>query len=38
MQEQLEILDLGDAMLETKCSAATGPFVDFLWGPHHWTC
>jgi hypothetical protein len=38
MLQYLEIFDLGDVMIETKCSAAGGPFVDYLWGPNHWTC
>jgi hypothetical protein len=38
MQEQLEIIDLGDAMTETRCSLAPGPSYDFLYGVGHWTC
>jgi hypothetical protein len=38
MDEQLEILDLGDAMLVTKCSTAPGGFYDHIWGPGHWAC
>jgi hypothetical protein len=38
MQEQLEIVDLGDAMAETKCSITGGSTYDFLYGPFHWTC
>jgi hypothetical protein len=36
MEEQLAILDLGDAMVETKCSVTAGSQVDFLYGPFHW--
>jgi hypothetical protein len=36
--QELEILDLGDVMVETRCSAVAGAFVDFLYGPHRWHC
>jgi hypothetical protein len=36
MEERLEILDLGDAMIETRCSAAGGPQIDNFYGPFHW--
>jgi hypothetical protein len=36
--QELEILDLGDAMIETKCANIGGAFSDFLYGPHRWTC
>lgn len=38
MQELFEIVDLGDAMAETRCSMALGPTYDFLYGAGHWTC
>jgi hypothetical protein len=38
MEEQLTILDLGDVMVETRCSAATGPQVDTFYGAFHWNC
>jgi hypothetical protein len=38
MQEQLEIVDLGDAMLETKCYITSGPTYDFTYGLGRWTC
>ena len=38
MQEQLAIVDLGDAMLETRCSLAIGPQFDFTFGAGHWRC
>jgi hypothetical protein len=36
--QELEILDLGDAMLETRCANITGAFMDYLFGPHRYTC
>lgn len=36
--QELEILDLGDAMVETKCANITGAFADYLYGPHRWSC
>jgi hypothetical protein len=36
MEERLEILDLGDAMVETRCSAVGGPQIDNFYGPFHW--
>jgi hypothetical protein len=36
--EQLNIVDLGDAMTETRCSVTVGPQLDFLYGPGHWRC
>lgn len=38
MREQLEIIDLGDAMTETRCAIPTGSSYDFLYGPGHWSC
>jgi hypothetical protein len=38
MQEQLEIIDLGDAMLETRCTQTVGPQFDFAFGAGHWRC
>ena len=38
MQEQLEIIDLGDAMTETRCNLAPGAAYDFVYGPAHWSC
>lgn len=34
---ELAIVDLGDAMLETKCSSFAGVYYDFLYGPHNRT-
>jgi hypothetical protein len=36
--EQLEIVDLGDVMTETRCSLAFGPYFDFLYGAGHTRC
>jgi hypothetical protein len=38
IMEQLEIIDLGDAMAETRCSFSPGPAFDSLYGPGHWSC
>lgn len=38
MQEQLEIVDLGDAMTETRCNLTPGPSYDNLYGPGFWRC
>jgi hypothetical protein len=38
MQEQFEIIDLGDAMTETRCAATPGAAYDFLYGPGRWHC
>jgi hypothetical protein len=38
IMEQLEIVDLGDAMTETRCSLTIGPYFDFLYGPGHTRC
>jgi hypothetical protein len=38
MQEQLEIIDLGDAMMETRCTITPGGAYDNLYGPGHWSC
>jgi hypothetical protein len=38
MEVQLEILDLGDAMVETRCSIVNGPQIDNFYGPAHWSC
>ena len=38
IMEQLEIIDLGDAMTETRCSLTVGPQFDFVYGPGHWRC
>jgi hypothetical protein len=38
MQEQLEIIDLGDAMAETRCTLSPGAQWDFLYGHGHWAC
>ena len=38
IMEQLEILDLGDAMTETRCSAAVAPNFDNLYGAGHRSC
>ena len=38
MQEQLEILDLGDAITETRCSMTPGASYDFLYGAGRWHC
>jgi hypothetical protein len=36
--QELDILDLGDAMLETRCSSIGGPTTDYLYGPFRWSC
>jgi hypothetical protein len=36
--QELEIIDLGDAMLETRCANVLGAFFDFVYGPHRYTC
>jgi hypothetical protein len=38
MLEQLDIVDLGDAMAETRCSLTIGSQYDFQFGPGHWRC
>lgn len=38
MLEQLDIVDLGDAMAETRCSLTAGPQLDWTYGPGHWRC
>jgi len=38
IMEQLEIVDLGDAMTETRCSLTIGSQFDFTYGPNHWRC
>jgi hypothetical protein len=38
MDVQLEILDLGDAMVETRCASPFGPVSDYLYGPFHYSC
>jgi hypothetical protein len=38
MEELIEILDLGDAMTETRCYSVTGPTFDAIYGPGRWTC
>lgn len=36
--QELEIIDLGDAMFETKCASIAGQTYDFLYGPFRWNC
>ena len=36
--EQLEIIDLGDAMTETRCNMAIAPTFDSLYGAGHRSC
>jgi hypothetical protein len=36
--QELDILDLGDAMLETRCANIGGPTTDYLYGPFRWNC
>jgi hypothetical protein len=36
--EQLEIIDLGDAMTETRCSQAVAPQFDAFYGVGHRAC
>jgi hypothetical protein len=36
--EQLEIIDLGDAMTETRCTQTAAPSFDGLYGPGHRSC
>ena len=38
IMEQLEIIDLGDAMAETRCTLAPAMSFDNLWGPGHVRC
>jgi hypothetical protein len=38
MQEQLEVIDLGDAMKETRCASFLGSVYDFIYGPGRWSC
>jgi hypothetical protein len=38
MLEQLDIVDLGDAVLETRCTQTVGPQFDFTFGAGHWRC
>lgn len=36
--QELEWIDLGDAMTETRCSNISGPYYDYLFGPGRWSC
>lgn len=36
--EQLDIVDLGDAMTETRCSMTLGSQFDAFFGAGHWRC
>lgn len=36
--KELELIDLGDAMVETKCQAVWGALYDFLYGPSKFAC
>jgi hypothetical protein len=36
--EQLEIIDLGDAMTETRCTMTPAISIDNLYGPGHVRC
>ena len=36
--EQLEIIDLGNAMTETRCSIVWGGVYDNVYGPGHKSC
>jgi hypothetical protein len=38
MKQQLELIDLGDAMTETKCSTVWGVLFDFLYGQSRHAC
>lgn len=38
IMQELEIIDLGDAVLETKCTAVPGPGYDFFYGPSQYSC
>jgi hypothetical protein len=38
MHEPLTIIDLGDAMTETRCAATLGTWYDFLYGAGRWHC
>ena len=38
IMEQLEIIDLGDAMMETRCSFVLGPAYDNMYGAGHRSC
>jgi hypothetical protein len=36
--DQLEIIDLGDAMTETRCNTNIAATLDNLYGPGHRSC
>lgn len=36
--EQLEVIDLGDAMTETRCAMFVSSTYDNIYGPTHWSC
>ena len=36
--EQLEIIDLGDAITETRCALAQSVWIDAIYGPGHTRC
>lgn len=36
--QELEIIDLGDAMLETKCATIPGGAYDSFYGPFRYSC
>jgi len=38
IMEQLEIIDLGDAMTETRCSQTAAPSFDGIYGVGHRSC
>lgn len=38
IMEHLEIIDLGDAMTETRCTVTQEFTYDSFYGPRHWTC
>ena len=38
IMEQLEIIDLGDAMTETRCFITVAPTFDSVYGPSHPRC
>lgn len=38
MTDRFVCIDLGDAMLATRCTLVFGPFYDYLWGHSYPGC
>jgi hypothetical protein len=38
IMKELELIDLGDAMIETKCTTVWGPLFDFIYGQSRYAC